>query len=140
MRKLANAELMKSTTHSSDSAESAKNETFANQLLTKILNNLQFSITNIHVRYEDNISAPGHRFAAGITLNELSAISTDENWIPQNIGDAVATIHKLATLESLSIYWNTDSRSLADLDEDQANLIFKEMVRLYKRPLLMMIF
>ena len=89
IRKLANSELAKPLTD-------AKNETFAEQLMTKVLNNLQFSVTNIHVRYEDNVSAP-QRFAAGITLSELSAISTDENWIPQTIGDAINTIHKVST-------------------------------------------
>ncbi|KAI8878766.1 hypothetical protein K501DRAFT_124944, partial [Backusella circina FSU 941] len=111
MRKLKNAEMVLDTTEH-DATEDAKNETFANQLMTKILNNLQFSITNIHVRYEDDISTD-HRFAAGITLNELSAITTDENWIPKTIGEAVNTIHKLATLESLSIYWDTNAPTLA---------------------------
>lgn len=95
MRKLAEAELVKQAAPGGDQQDNAKNETFVNQLLTKILNNLQFSVKNIHVRYEDNMSAPGHRFAAGVTLSELSAISTDENWIPQTIGDAVNTIHKV---------------------------------------------
>ncbi|KAI9493351.1 hypothetical protein BDB00DRAFT_946102 [Zychaea mexicana] len=120
MRKVANSELVKPISD-------AKNETFAEQLTTKILNNLQFSVTNIHVRYEDNVSAP-QRFAAGITLSELSAISTDENWMPQTIGDAINTIHKLATLESLSIYWNTNTRSLAKMEEEESNRIFKELI------------
>ncbi|KAI9253785.1 hypothetical protein BDA99DRAFT_443164 [Phascolomyces articulosus] len=120
MRKLANSELAKPITD-------AKNETFAEQLMTRVLNNLQFSVTNIHVRYEDNVSAP-QRFAAGITLSELSAISTDENWMPQTISDVINTIHKLATLESLSIYWNTDTRSLASLDEEESHRIFKELI------------
>ncbi|KAG0173105.1 hypothetical protein DFQ30_008890 [Apophysomyces sp. BC1015] len=100
MRKLANAELINHTEYH-DAAEDAKNETFVNQLVTKILNNLQFSITNIHVRYEDDISTPGHRFAAGITLSELSAISTDENWVPKTIDEAVNTIHKIATKSNI---------------------------------------
>lgn len=99
MRKLANSELLKSAHH--DLEDTAKNETFANQLMTKILNNLQFRITNIHIRYEDDVSAPGHRFAAGVTLSELSAISTDENWIPKTIGDAVNTIHKVGSFSAL---------------------------------------
>ena len=28
-------------------------------LITKVINNLQITIKNIHVRYEDNISVPG---------------------------------------------------------------------------------
>lgn len=92
MRKLENAELV--SDHQVDVADDAKNDTFANQLMTRILNNLQFSITNIHVRYEDNISTD-HRFAAGITLSELSAITTDENWIASTISETVNTVHKV---------------------------------------------
>ncbi|KAL9537779.1 hypothetical protein MBANPS3_011470 [Mucor bainieri] len=111
MRKLENAELMVDA-NEHDAAEDAKNNTFANQLLTKILNNLQFSITNIHIRYEDDISTD-HRFAAGVTLSELSAITTDENWIANTISETVNTIHKLATLESLSVYWDTNAPTLS---------------------------
>lgn len=89
MTKLENSELM----HQEHSDET-KNDTFANQLITRILNNLQFSIKNIHIRYEDNVSTQ-HRFAAGITLNELSAITTDENWTPNTLGEAANTIFKV---------------------------------------------
>lgn len=99
MRKLENAELMMQ--HIEDDAiENAKNDTFANQLITRILNNLQFSIKNIHIRYEDNVSTQ-HRFAAGITLNELSAITTDENWTPNTMGEAVNTIFKVIDMLTL---------------------------------------
>ncbi|KAI7863658.1 hypothetical protein BDF14DRAFT_1733660 [Spinellus fusiger] len=127
MRQLADAELVRPA-EISNATEETKNDTFANQLMQKILNNLQFSITNIHIRYEDAVSVPGHRFAAGITLNELSAISTDDQWIPQTIGEAVNTIHKLATLESLSVYWNTDSPSLVNLEEEQGNESFRHLI------------
>ncbi|KAI9273340.1 hypothetical protein EDC94DRAFT_192131 [Helicostylum pulchrum] len=123
MRKLENSELMIDPTEH-DATEEAKNDTFANQLLTKILNNLQFSITNIHIRYEDDVSTD-HRFAAGITLSELSAITTDENWIANTISETVNTIHKLATLESLSIYWDTNAPTLAQVN---SHVPFKELI------------
>ncbi|KAG1448789.1 hypothetical protein G6F56_008845 [Rhizopus delemar] len=119
MTKLENSELM----HQEHSDET-KNDTFANQLITRILNNLQFSIKNIHIRYEDNVSTQ-HRFAAGITLNELSAITTDENWTPNTLGEAANTIFKLATLESLSIYWDTNIQSIVD-DKDHES--FKSLI------------
>ncbi|KAI8385604.1 hypothetical protein BD560DRAFT_383802 [Blakeslea trispora] len=122
MRKLENAELV--SDHQVDVADDAKNDTFANQLMTRILNNLQFSITNIHVRYEDNISTD-HRFAAGITLSELSAITTDENWIASTISETVNTVHKLATLESLSVYWDTTAPTLSDNQEHDG---FKNLI------------
>lgn len=93
MRKLENAELVVSADEH-NVADDAKNDTFANQLMTKVLNNLQFAITNIHIRYEDNISTD-HRFAAGITLSELSAITTNENWVADTLSETLNTIYKV---------------------------------------------
>jgi vacuolar protein sorting-associated protein 13A/C len=92
MTKLENSELMMQQHDVSE--DTNKNDTFANQLVTRILNNLQFSIQTIHIRYEDNVSTE-HRFAAGITLNELSAITTDEEWTPNTLGEAANTIYKV---------------------------------------------
>ncbi|KAI8093752.1 uncharacterized protein BX664DRAFT_113663 [Halteromyces radiatus] len=129
MRKLADAELVQSSISSEQQEQmDVKNDTFVNQLVAKIMNNLQLSVTNIHVRYEDNMSVPGHRFATGITLSELSAITTDENWMPKTIEDLVNVIHKLATLESLSIYWNTDARSLGQLNEQESKKEFQQLI------------
>ena len=70
---------------------------FLAQLTTKVVvDNLQFTMKNIHIRYEDKISDPGHPFAAGITLKELSALSTDENWNPKFISDPTSTINKVS--------------------------------------------
>ncbi|KAI9283162.1 hypothetical protein BY458DRAFT_427893 [Sporodiniella umbellata] len=121
MAKLESSELMH---NDNDVSVEAKNDTFANQLMTRILNNLQFSIKNIHIRYEDNVSTQ-HRFAAGITLNELSAITTDENWVANTLGEAANTIFKLATLESLSIYWDTNIDSIA---KDENHESFKSLI------------
>lgn len=40
--------------------------------------NLQLSITNIHVRYEDDVTNPGHPFSCGITLDKLAAATVDD--------------------------------------------------------------
>ena len=46
-------------------------------LVTKIIDNLQIVIKNIHIRFEDNSSHPQSSFALGLTLSNLSAVSTD---------------------------------------------------------------
>lgn len=97
-----------------------KNQSFANSLITKILNNLQLVIKNIHVRYEDNISCPAQSFAVGLTLSGFSAVSTDNNWVPTFIEENKDGIHKLAKLESLSAYWDTDAESLLGHPADVA--------------------
>ncbi|KAG6015320.1 hypothetical protein E4U54_003712 [Claviceps lovelessii] len=110
MEKLDSAELLKEKNQEGMSQEEQKkNESFTQSLLTKVVDNLQVTVKNIHIRYEDSISAPGHPFALGLTLEEFSAVSTDGQWKPTFIQDSHSTTHKLATLGALSVYWNTDT-------------------------------
>ena len=113
MEKLENAELLKERNAAGMSQEEQqKNQSFMNSLITAIVDNIQISVKNIHLRYEDSIAAPGHPFALGVTLKEFSAVSTDENWRPTWIQSSSTTTHKLATLGSLALYWNTDAELL----------------------------
>ncbi|WFD42049.1 Vacuolar protein sorting-associated protein 13 [Malassezia psittaci] len=108
--KLAEAELLsQGLTDKKDDEEAAKqNESFISSLVTKIVDNLQITVRNIHIRYQDNISNPEYPFSIGLTLAELSAVSTDENWEPAFVHNSAHGIHKLARLDSLSLYWNTN--------------------------------
>lgn len=110
MEKLDSAELLKERNREGMSQEEQKKtQSFTQSLVTKIVDNLQVTVKNIHVRYEDSISAPGHPFALGLILEEFSAVSTDGQWKPTFIQDSDTTTHKLATLGALAVYWNTDS-------------------------------
>ncbi|XWX01808.1 hypothetical protein V2A60_009837 [Cordyceps javanica] len=134
MEKLDSAELLKERNREGMSAEEQqKNQSFTQSLVTKIVDNLQVTVKNIHVRYEDSISAPGHPFALGLTLEEFSAISTDGQWKPTFIQDSSHVTHKLATLGALAVYWNTDTSLYADQDlesipRDQMLAQFRKMV------------
>jgi vacuolar protein sorting-associated protein 13A/C len=121
IEKLDSAELLKDRTQEGMSQEEQqKNQSFTDSLVTKIVDNLQITVKNIHIRYEDSISAPGHPFAIGLTLEQFSAISTDGEWKPTYIQDSAGPTHKLATLGALAIYWNTDTHLLgAGRDADQ---------------------
>ena len=111
MEKLENAELLKQRSADGLSQEEEqKNQSFVESLTTAIVDNLQVSIKNIHIRYEDSISAPGHPFSLGLTLQEFSAVSTDEEWRPSYIQSTSGTTHKLAVLGALAFYWNTDAK------------------------------
>ncbi|KAF2754047.1 vacuolar protein sorting-associated protein 13 [Pseudovirgaria hyperparasitica] len=110
MEKLDSAELLKErNTEGMSAEEQKKNQSFTASLVTTIVDNLQVSVKNIHIRYEDAISHPGHAFALGITLEEFSAVSTDGDWKPTFIQGSSASSHKLATLGSLAVYWDTDA-------------------------------
>lgn len=113
MEKLDSAELLKErNTEGMSAEEQQKNQSFTASLVAAIVDNVQVTIKNIHIRYEDSISDPGHPFALGITLADFSAISTDENWKPTFIQGTATTTHKLATLGSLAVYWDTDAKLL----------------------------
>lgn len=88
-------DVSKSDVKALDDDKSNNGGGFVSQLTTKIIDNLQLSLENIHIRYEDTVSFPEHRFAAGVTLKELSAISTDDNWQAAFIGNLADTIHKV---------------------------------------------
>ncbi|KAJ4155145.1 hypothetical protein LMH87_000404 [Akanthomyces muscarius] len=132
MEKLDSAELLKERNREGMSAEEQqKNQSFTQNLVTKIVDNLQVTIKNIHVRYEDSISAPGHPFALGLTLEEFSAVSTDGQWKPTFIQDSSHVTHKLATLGALAVYWNTDTSLFAD--QDIENTPREEMLSQFRK-------
>ena len=113
IEKLESAELLKErNSEGMSQEEQQKNQSFTQSFATAIVDNLQVSIKNIHIRYEDSIATPGHPFAAGITLKEMSAVSTDENWQPTFIQSSSSSSHKIAVLDSLALYWNTDAELL----------------------------
>ncbi|KAK5739690.1 Vacuolar protein sorting-associated protein 13 [Elasticomyces elasticus] len=115
MEKLDSAELLKErNTEGMSQEEEKKQQSFTAALTTTIIDNVQIQVKNVHIRYEDAVSDPGHPFAAGLTLQELSAVSTDENWRPTWIQSTSATTHKLATLGALAVYWDTDAKLLGN--------------------------
>ncbi|KAI3405553.2 VPS13 [Candida oxycetoniae] len=100
--------------------EDLANETFTESLMTKIVDNLQVTIKNIHIRYEDKSVLTETPYTFGASLKELSAVSTDENWQPSFISITQAFTRKLLKLDSLSCYMDTQSPNLfSELNNDQ---------------------
>ena len=87
--------------------------------LEVILGNLQLSITSVHVRFEGDLpGAAGagrtaERFAAGLTLQELSATTVDAggNEAFETKGLA-ARLHKRAVLKRLAVYYDPGAAPL----------------------------
>ncbi|ROW17215.1 hypothetical protein VPNG_01341 [Cytospora leucostoma] len=131
MEKLDSAELLKERSQEGLSQEEQKkSQSFTDSLVTKIVDNLQVTVKNIHVRYEDSISAPGHPFALGVTLEEFSATSTDGNWKPTFIQDSTKTTHKLATLDT-KLYGSgreADTPGDSTMQHDEMIKRFKAMI------------
>lgn len=127
--RLENAELL----HMRGQAESSPENTPHSQglwesLTAKIINNLQITVKNIHIRYEDKLSVPGHPFAAGVTLAGFTAVSVNDKWQTAFIESTAGAIHKLANLQSLAIYFDTDSPSMAGLPPAESIEQFSAMI------------
>ena len=101
------------------------------QLVKRIVNNLQFSISNIHVRLEDNVTSKTP-FSVGISIQELSAYSTNDEWKEAFISGDMKVVHKFLRLLSCSVYWNTESvsfsgKSSSEFIEAMASTILTEI-------------
>ncbi|XP_052211647.1 uncharacterized protein LOC127814276 isoform X2 [Diospyros lotus] len=89
--------------------KSEMNKSWLGSLIDTIIGNLRLSISNIHVRYEDTESNPGHPFAAGVTLEKLSAVTVDDNGKETFLtGGALECIQKSLELEQLAVYLDSD--------------------------------
>ncbi|XP_053284291.1 intermembrane lipid transfer protein VPS13C [Pleuronectes platessa] len=86
-----------------------KKDTLMEKLATQVIKNLQVKISSIHLRFEDDLSDPEHPLSVGVTLSELSLLTTDENWKSCILNEAAKIIYKLGRLECLCAYWNVNS-------------------------------
>jgi vacuolar protein sorting-associated protein 13A/C len=78
-----------------------------------VLDNVQIHVKGIHVRYEDGSSTPEHPFAAGLTIDEFKAVSTDEKWVEAFIQDSLKGVHKVRRLSEQSRSADIVGRSLS---------------------------
>ncbi|XP_039701159.1 intermembrane lipid transfer protein VPS13A isoform X2 [Pteropus medius] len=101
-----------------------KQDTFTEKLITQIIKNLQVKISNIHVRFEDDITNRGNPLSFGISLQNLSMQTTDQNWIPCLHDETDKLFRKLIRLDNLFAYWNVKSQLfyLNNYDDSLDNL------------------
>lgn len=57
-------------------------DTFMEKLLTQIIKNVQITIKNIHIRYEDKTTNPDSPFCVGATMSSLLVETISKNSIP----------------------------------------------------------
>uniref|UniRef100_A0A8D1HN91 Vacuolar protein sorting 13 homolog C n=1 Tax=Sus scrofa TaxID=9823 RepID=A0A8D1HN91_PIG len=91
-----------------DKPKEAKKDTFLEKLATQVIKNVQVKITDIHIKYEDDVTDPKRPLSFGVTLGELSLLTANEHWTPCILNEAEKIIYKLIRLDSLSAYWNVN--------------------------------
>ncbi|CAF1212266.1 unnamed protein product [Rotaria magnacalcarata] len=95
-------------------------DTFVERMQLQVIRNLELSIRNIHVVYEDKSTKPNHPFAFGFTLNYITLHTTTSDWKPTILKEDTPLIHKLGELSALSVYWNTNAQSRSGLPREEA--------------------
>ncbi|XP_007956453.1 vacuolar protein sorting-associated protein 13C [Orycteropus afer afer] len=93
---------------SKDKPKEAKKDTFLEKLATQVIKNVQVKITDIHIKYEDDVTDPKRPLSFGVTMGELSLLTANEHWTPCILNEAEKIIYKLIRLDSLSAYWNVN--------------------------------
>ncbi|PNT67930.1 hypothetical protein BRADI_3g33740v3 [Brachypodium distachyon] len=86
------------------------NSSWLGSFISTVIGNIKLSIGNIHIRYEDIESNPGHPFAAGLVLSKLSAVTVDDHGKETfATGGDLDRVKKSVELESLALYFDSDS-------------------------------
>ncbi|XP_061789259.1 intermembrane lipid transfer protein VPS13A isoform X1 [Nerophis lumbriciformis] len=97
-----------------------KQDTFMEKLVTQIIKNVQVKISNIHVRYEDNVTNPHCPLSFGVSLENLSLQTSDENWNPCLLDENARLFYKLVKLDNLFAYWNVKSVLFSNRSSEEA--------------------
>ncbi|XP_073000916.1 uncharacterized protein [Typha latifolia] len=112
--------------------KSEMNASWLGSLINTIIGNLKLSITNIHIRYEDIESNPGHPFAAGLTLAKLSAVTVDDSGKETFVtGGDLDRIQKSVELQRLAVYFDSDS-SPWKVDKPWEDLLPSEWCQIFE--------
>lgn len=83
-------------------------------VIDTVIGNLQLSITNIHIRYEDSTTNPDHPFACGLTLHSLAAHTVDELGQKAFVTNNPLDILRKATkLSRIAVYYDVDNEGSA---------------------------
>ncbi|XP_004383340.1 intermembrane lipid transfer protein VPS13A isoform X1 [Trichechus manatus latirostris] len=97
-----------------------KQDTFVEKLVTQIIKNLQVKISSIHIRYEDDITNRDNPLSFGISLQNLSLQTTDQDWVPCLHNETEKLFRKLVRLDNLFAYWNVKSEMFYHYDYDES--------------------
>lgn len=125
--RLKDLEALQSAASAGGASDLPNNESFTESLITKIVDNLQVTIKNIHIRYEDDSVLTENPYSLGLLLEELSAVSTDEGWNPSFISITQELTRKLVRLKSFACYMDTNSSSVYDEDKEKLLRTLKQI-------------
>ncbi|XP_041111906.1 vacuolar protein sorting-associated protein 13A isoform X1 [Polyodon spathula] len=119
-RELQRIEETKLKAEEREKPKEEKQDTFIEKLVTQVIKNLQVKISNIHIRYEDDITNPKSPLSFGVSLQNLSLQTADRNWNPCLPDESSKLFFKLVRLDNLFAYWNVNSELYSNDSSDEA--------------------
>ncbi|XP_072334512.1 intermembrane lipid transfer protein VPS13D isoform X1 [Scyliorhinus torazame] len=78
-------------------------------MVTRIVENVELKVRNVHLRFEDDITNPDHPFAFGICIKSVSVQNAEDELVEKSIRK------KRLQIEDFSIYWDVDCELLRDI-------------------------
>ncbi|CAD8058857.1 unnamed protein product [Paramecium sonneborni] len=104
-----------------------KEDGYVKKLVLKIIDNLQLSISNIHIRFEDTIK---NEFAWGFSIKKIETFTCNSEWKKQYFDrnkeeNKKVALQKLLILENIGAYWNQQEKIF--LNSQEKEVILKEM-------------
>ncbi|CAF1687898.1 unnamed protein product, partial [Adineta ricciae] len=93
-------------------------DTFVERLQFHILRNLEITVENIHITFDDQ-TTKSYSFQFGLTLNYLKLYTTNEQWEEMESKEEAKIIYKFGEINQLSIYWNSNVQSRLNLTKEQ---------------------
>ncbi|XP_065179589.1 intermembrane lipid transfer protein VPS13C-like [Sycon ciliatum] len=125
---LAIEEAQKKAAEKGDEKKKKEEDGFAVKLAMQIIRNVQVSITDIHIRYEDTITVPGKLLAYGVTLERLTVQTTNAEWKPMFMKQESSKFWKLVELSCLSVYCDVNAPSLLKLTPQEWQKQFAALI------------
>lgn len=90
---------------------------FYERWISSVVDNVHVSVSDIHIRYEDDESIPGRCFSAGVTLDSIKLQSADSNWVSGFVSSISDVIYKSLSLNNLAVYVNPMDELICDESE-----------------------
>ncbi|XP_056409596.1 intermembrane lipid transfer protein VPS13D [Hyla sarda] len=78
-------------------------------IITRIVDNIELKIQDVHVRFEDGVSDPKHPFAFGVCIKNVSVQNASREPVE------ILIRKKQLEVEDFSVYWDVSCRLLGDL-------------------------
>ncbi|KAK9670363.1 hypothetical protein RND81_13G196500 [Saponaria officinalis] len=124
----ATVEAMSRSKHGSN----GNGTSWLSSLIGTIIGNLKITISNVHIRYEDSKSNPGHPFACGVTLAKLAAVTMDEQGNETfDTSGALDKLRKSLQLERLAIYHDSN-KPLWNINKGWQDLMPSEWIEIFE--------